>query len=137
DTDHITILHHPAGPAFTARTQRMAQHPASDLAVSLISFHEQVLGANAAINRARTDVELLRGYSLLEVVQQIYAKAQVVPFDQPALAIFRQLETQRIRIGTMDLRIAAIALSRGLIVLIRNSRDFSRVPGLQIQDWTV
>ena len=47
------------------------------------------------------------------------------------------LRPQRIRVGTMDLRIASIALSRGLTVLTRNLRDFRRVPGLLAEDWTV
>jgi len=37
----------------------------------------------------------------------------------------------------MDLRIAAIALSQGLILLTRNQRDFIKVPTLQMQDWTM
>jgi tRNA(fMet)-specific endonuclease VapC len=37
----------------------------------------------------------------------------------------------------MDLRIASIALSQGLILLTRNTRDFSKVPGLVTQDWTI
>ncbi len=37
----------------------------------------------------------------------------------------------------MDLRIAATAQARGLILLTRNTRDFSQVPGLVTEDWTI
>ena len=39
--------------------------------------------------------------------------------------------------GTMDLRLAAIALSQNLTVLTRNLRDFGRVPGLKVEDRTL
>jgi tRNA(fMet)-specific endonuclease VapC len=36
----------------------------------------------------------------------------------------------------MDLRIATIALSRNLVLLTRNERDFSKVPDLVTENWT-
>ena len=40
-------------------------------------------------------------------------------------------------IGPNDLTIASIALSHGLILVTHNTAEFSRVPGLQIEDWEV
>jgi tRNA(fMet)-specific endonuclease VapC len=137
DSDHITFLQRGSGPEFTALTTRMAQHSPADFALSIVSFHEQVLGAHALISRARTPAEVIRGYTLLLGVFQSYQIAPVLPFDIAAAAVFDGLRAQRIRVATMDLRIGAIALSRGLVVLTRNTADFSKVPGLVTEDWTV
>jgi len=40
-----------------------------------------------------------------------------------------------VRIGTMDLKIASIALSRDLVLLTRNDQDFIKVPDLKMEDW--
>ena len=137
DTDHITFLLERSGSEYAALISRIAQHPSADFAFSIVSFHEQTLGRHAFLNRARTAAQLIRGYSLLMNTLQTYTTMPVLPFDAAAEAVFSGLKAQRIRVGTMDLRIAAIALSRGLILLTRNKRDFGRVPGLLIEDWTV
>jgi len=62
---------------------------------------------------------------------------QLLPFDLEAIARFESLRAARVRIATMDLRIAATALSRGFTVLSRNLVDFEQVPGLAVEDWTI
>ena len=57
-------------------------------------------------------------------------------FEGTATTVYERLLSQKIRIGTQDLRIASIALSQRAVLLTRNSQDFSRVPGLQMDDWT-
>ena len=52
-----------------------------------------------------------------------------------AEALVSDLRTQDIRIGTQDLRIAAIALVQGATVVTSNTHDFAQVPGLAIEDW--
>ena len=43
----------------------------------------------------------------------------------------------KIRIGTMDLRIAAITFAHDALLLSKNLTDFRKVPGLHVEDWTV
>ena len=59
----------------------------------------------------------------------------MLPFDQRTAATFARLRRQRVRIGTMDLKIAAIALEHNALVLSGNVRDFQQVPGLRVEDW--
>jgi tRNA(fMet)-specific endonuclease VapC len=66
-----------------------------------------------------------------------FASAPVLPLDQSAIVIFDRLRQQKVRIGTMDLRIASIALANNLIVLTRNGRDFNQVSGLITEDWII
>ncbi len=136
DTDHVSILQSRSGPEFLILDARVASQPATDLAFSIVSFHEQVLGAHNFINQTRTAVGVTRGYGLLATILDAFSGVQVLPFDASAAAVFDDLRAKRVRIATMDLRIAATALSRGLIVLTRNTRDFGQVPGLVTEDWT-
>lgn len=54
DTDHLSILQRRAGQDYTNLSSRMARYPLSDFAVSTVTFHEQMLGTHAYINRARS-----------------------------------------------------------------------------------
>jgi tRNA(fMet)-specific endonuclease VapC len=136
DTDHISFLQRRSAPEHTILMARMSQHALADFAFSVVSFHEQALGAHTYVGRARTTAELIRGYTLFGDILRGFLNAPVLPFDAAAGAVLDSLRTRHIRIAAMDFRIAAIALSRGLIVLTRNTLDFGRVPDLLTEDWT-
>jgi tRNA(fMet)-specific endonuclease VapC len=57
-------------------------------------------------------------------------------FDEAAAMVFQRLRRSRLRIGTMDLKIAAIVLARDATLLSRNLDDFSQIPDLRVEDWT-
>ncbi len=137
DTDHISILQTQAGTDYDALVARMATISLTDVAYSIISLQEQLLGCHTYLSRARTSTHLVRGYEMLRRAFQDFSAVALIDFDSTAGATFDSLIRLRIRISTMDLRIAAIALSQGLILLTRNARDFSKVPGLITEDWTI
>ena|SRR5262245_13289579 len=137
DTDHISILQKQSGPEFAKLIARIAQVPRADLTFCIVSFHEQVIGCHTYIAQAKLPVDIIRGYGMLDRVLSAFAAAVVLPFDTNASTVFGNLRAQRVRIATMDLRIASIALSEGLTLLTRNARDLGKVPGLAIEDWTV
>ncbi|MBI4606286.1 MAG: type II toxin-antitoxin system VapC family toxin [Planctomycetes bacterium] len=60
----------------------------------------------------------------------------MLSFDDAAQERFEELRKRKVRIATLDLRIASIALATGSTLLSRNLRDFRQVPGLIVEDWT-
>ena len=136
DTDHISILQRRGGTDYAVLVVNLSNHQDSDIGVSVISLHEQAVGCNSLINNFRYPADILLGYELFARTIEDFRRFTVVPYDPAAQVMFDQLKATKIRIGTMDLRIAAIALSRRLTVVTRNARDFAQVPGLSIEDWT-
>jgi tRNA(fMet)-specific endonuclease VapC len=136
DTDHVSVVHHKERPAFAFLEARLNLIPVADIHVSIVSFQEQAHGWLAYLRRARKPHEVLKGFADLQDVLRYYATQKVLAFDQVAMDEFTRLHQQRIRIGTSDLRITAIANANGVKLLSRNLRDFRRVPGLDVEDWT-
>ena len=64
-----------------------------------------------------------------------FAAWNVLPWTQETAEIFERLRAGGVRIGSMDLKIACIALSRNATVLTRNLRHFEKVPGLRAENW--
>jgi tRNA(fMet)-specific endonuclease VapC len=61
DTDHISFLQRRSGSEYVNLAKRIATSSPGDFAFSVVSLHEQVLGANAFINRPRTSADTVRG----------------------------------------------------------------------------
>lgn len=136
DTDYISILKRASGREYRRLTERIADIPEDEFFVSIVSFHEQIRGWQSYIAKAKDESGAVRGYEELEKLLYDFAQAQVLPYDEAAAELFVDLRRKRMRVGTMDLRIASIAISNNLTLLTRNTTDFARVPGLSFEDWT-
>lgn len=136
DTDHISLIQRKQNPEFRVIQTHLAVHAGDEILLSIVSFQEQVLGGHNYLAHARTSQDLVIGYQFLQDTFNYFAAASVLPMTLAATTIVDQLLANRIRLKAMDLRIAAITLSVGGVLVTRNARDFSRVTGLAIEDWT-
>lgn len=136
DTDHVSILLREEQPASANLRVRLAQLSDDEATLCIVSFQEQARGLLAYIHRARKRDQILKGFADLHDILTYYSRRKLLPFNEAALDDFDRLQRQRIRIGTNDLRIAAIAKANGVKLLSRNLRDFRQVPGLDVEDWT-
>lgn len=130
DTDIVT-LHQHNHPQVVARIKACVPE---ELAITVVTVEEQMRGRLAQIGRPGVDLAV--AYDRLRATADYFCDLTVLPFDAEAHQQFQQLHAQKIRIGTLDLRIAAIVLRQSAILVTRNKRDFERVPGLRLEDWS-
>jgi predicted nucleic acid-binding protein len=127
DTDVLSAVLRREPPLHLLR--RLAQVPPDDQATTTITLGELLYGAAK------------RGSGqLVQRVREALSLATVIlPFDADAAEIYgplrADLERQGRRLDEPDLRIASIALSRGLTLVTGNIRHFKRVPDLLVENW--
>jgi tRNA(fMet)-specific endonuclease VapC len=137
DTDVLSLIQRDDSKHGFAVRARIAAIPADELvATTIITFQEQTSGWLAYLAKARTKQQQVYAYGLLAKHLDDYRQARVVPYDHVAADIFDELRRNYPRMGTMDLRIAAIALAREATLVTRNLTDFSKIADLQAEDWT-
>jgi len=136
DTDHISLLDRGGREGQRIRAN-LAPIAPDEVAASIVSYEEQMRGWISTIARARLAERQVPFYRELEWLLRFYSITPLLPFDEAAAAVFDSLKQTRVRMGTMDLKIAAIALANDATLLSRNLSDFRRVPGLTVEDWTI
>ena len=134
DTDHITLLQR-AG-AEGSRVRQRLENAGEEANATIVSFQEQTKGWLDRSARARGSIQHVEAYVRLEAHLRDYCRITVIGFDSKAAAEYEALRKSGIRMGTLDLRIAAIALAHDATVLTRNLSDFGQVPGLRVEDWS-
>jgi tRNA(fMet)-specific endonuclease VapC len=133
DTDVLT-LYYRGDPVLMRRVD--AQLP-TELAISVMTVDEQLTGWYTATRKARRPAQLASAYAYLGNAVVRLARWPILPYTELAIARVAQFTALRLNVRLMDLRIAAIALDHGAVVVTRNRRDFGRIPGLSVEDWSV
>jgi len=132
DTDHLSLY----GRNHLSIVTRLGTTQ-TQLITTVINAEEQLRGRLAQVAATNDEAKEITAYQWLTETITFLSQFQILPYDITAQAIYRSLKAQRIRVGSQDLRIASIALANKGILLTRNLRDFEKVPGLLVQDWSV
>jgi len=114
-----------------AVVNRIKKHKPSSLCLCTITEFELRQGAERA---PKTYQELERSKVAL-----FLSKFDLLSFDSRAAGFAANINAQLLNkgkaISICDVFIAAVALSQGLTLVTNNTRDFSRIDGLIIEDW--
>lgn len=135
DTDHVNVLQTPEHPQYAILLTKMKESADPVFATTVISVEEQMRGWLAAIHRTRKIHNQILYYTRLIGMVRFFGRLHIRPFNEPAADRFERLRKERVRIGTMDLKISSIALEAGALLLSANIRDFERVLGLRVENW--
>lgn len=136
DTDHMSLLQRGGAEGRQIRL-RLRALPQDDVATTIVSYEEQMRGWLARLARTTPPERQIFDYGELKKLLQSYCSFAVLDYDVEAAAEFQRLLALKLRIGTMDMKIAAVVLANGALLLTRNSTDFGKVPGLHTEDWSV
>jgi tRNA(fMet)-specific endonuclease VapC len=133
DTDLLTLYYH--GDPIVV--QRVDARLPTELAISILTVDEQLTGWYTLTRQARRPEEIARAYVHLGEAVVRLGHWRILPYTESAIARVAQLKALRLNVRLMDLRIAAVALENQAVIVTRNRRDFGRVPGLSVEDWSV
>ena len=100
-----------------------------DICISSITYAELVHGVEKSKSRQKNQIALA----------VFLSEIQIIPFDDLAAQVYGVIKTNLQQkgtpIGPLDTLIAAHAKSLNLTLVTNNTREFSRVDGLMIEDW--
>lgn len=137
DTDHLSILERQEAQTAQRLLARLRQLPKEDVCTTIVNFEEQVRGWLASLNAAKMIKDQIELYRRLLLVQLNYCSYRILGFTEQAAIRFQELRKAHKRLGTMDLKIAAIVFANQATLLTRNMKDFRSIPGILVEDWTL
>jgi len=113
----------------TGLLKRLTSYRPGDIGISTITVAELVPGAHKSSLTEQN----------LAALDEFLIPLEVADFDQSAAVIYGEirasLEHKGTLIGSMDMLIAAHALSLQVTLVTNNMREFKRVPSLKVEDW--
>jgi tRNA(fMet)-specific endonuclease VapC len=134
DTDHLSLIQRGSAVGQNILTRLTAT--GQPFATTIITYEEQSRGWLAYLSNAKTSDAQVAAYSFLQNHAVHYRAIDIFPFSTAAAQIYQTLRKNYPRLGSGDLKIAAIVITHEAILLTRNIKDFSQIQNLSIENWT-
>jgi tRNA(fMet)-specific endonuclease VapC len=111
--------------------KRFLSYQVGDITISAVSLAELRYGVAKSLYREKN----------AKALDEFILPLEVLPFDEEATKSYGEiraaLEKAGTPIGSMDMMIAAHAVSLGMTLVTNNTKEFNRVSALKVVDWTV
>lgn len=133
DTDHFSELERNLAPG--KRLAALLRATRREKALTVVTIEEQMRGWLAEINRFSDPERQIMPYAQLSRQVESLSKWTILPWDEESSAMILRFRRERVRIGTLDLKIACIVMAHDATLLTRNLADFAQVPGLRAENW--
>lgn len=133
DTDvlsHLEMAAKNEGDSLVSRLRALG----NEVCVTIVSFEEQFRGWMAYVAKPENRHRLVLAYARMFDLITDFSLIRVLMFDSESEFHLKRLMDAKVRISTMDLRIAAITIAHNATLLTRNTKDFKKVPGLRLED---
>jgi tRNA(fMet)-specific endonuclease VapC len=135
DTDLVSLIlrrESALGEAVLSRIDMARRN--ETVATTIVTYEEQIRGWFKLLAQARTMKDMIDAYQRLSTHLDDFRLLTVIKFDERSAIEFQRLRALKIRVPSMDLKIAAISLANNATLWSRNLLDFSKVPGLRVED---
>lgn len=135
DSDHLTVLKYRDSERYHRLTTRLTAAVDEAIGTTIINVEEQMRGWLASIAKERSTLRQVNAYRELAALFEFFNKFHIALFTDDAAKRYQDLRAARVKIGSMDLKAACVALVHGALLLTANRKDFEKVPGLRCENW--
>lgn len=134
DNDHFTVMAHEDYSQHRELAGRLLGQT-DDVCLPVIAAEESLRGWLAQVQRAKRESQRIAAYDHLIELIGVLPLFRILRWDEAAAREMARLRGLRVNTPTHDLMIAAMTISHDALLLTRNAKDFSRVPGLRFENW--
>ena len=135
DTDHLTALKYTDSEPFARLRNRLLAAAPELIGTTIVNVEEQMRGWLSAIAKERILVRQIAAYRELTDLFTFFANFNIISLSADSAELFNGFRKSDVKIGTMDLKAACIALANNALFLTANRRDIEKVPGFRFENW--